>query len=185
MECARINASIEQVSLGIAFIVYGYDDLNEAHLFTLCEPDQPPFAVDSVCRDQDGIAVIGCGCAYAMPSLTQPPLPVNSQVEMLCRVCESKFEAENDPEVGADPAAGVIRKPSGTTAGASEAFLPLVALQAIRDAHSGKTDRPYPRALLEALADCIDSDITSERMSEAIRRAEQEIIAENRQRRGH
>jgi hypothetical protein len=184
-KCASIISQIDNVRIGVEFIVYGYDDMNQAHLFTLNESDRPPFVVESVCRDQDAIAVIGCGWGYAVPSLTKPPPSVlDSQVELLCRVCEAKFEAENDPEVGTDSAAGVINRPAGTTQRMSEAFLRPVALQAIRDAHAQRRDRPYPKELLDALMECVDSNLTSERMAEAIQRAETEIIAENQRRRG-
>jgi hypothetical protein len=179
-EQARINSQIEDVRVGVDFIVYGYDDLNAAHLFTLSESNSAPFAVKSICRDQDGIAVIGCGSGHAIRALLdrRAPLPIISQVEMLCRVCEAKFDAEQDPEVGRDSAAGVIKRPSSTVQAASEVFITLPALQAIRDAHDKRSDRPYPPELLEALIHCVNSNITTERMSEAVRRAEQDIIAE-------
>ncbi len=111
-ECARINSLIEGVQVGVDFIVYGYDDLNTAHLFTLCETGQPPYIVKSTCREQDGIAVIGCGYAHAVPSLLSSPLPIISQAEMLCRVCEAKFEARRI--WGQESAAGVVNKPRST-----------------------------------------------------------------------
>jgi len=181
-ECARINGLIENVQVGVDFIIYGYDDLNVCHLFTLCEPEHSPFAVQSVCREQDGLAVIGCGFGDAMASLLSPPLApeIISQVEMLCRVCEAKFAAEKSPDVGRDSAAGVVNRPSGTVQSTSEAFIVVPALQAVRDAHSQGRDRPYPKELLEALMYCIKSNITTERMHEAVWRAEQQIIEENR-----
>jgi hypothetical protein len=183
-ECARINQTIENVSIGVEFIVYGFDDLNDSHLFTLYETINPPITVKSVCHDQDGFAVIGCGCGHAQASLLSHELPIVSQVEMLCRVCEAKFEAEKDPEVGHDSAAGVTNRPSTSVNPTTEAFIPIGALQAIRDAHYQHKDPPYPAELLQALSDCIDSNITTERMHEAVWRAEQQIIAENQQRRG-
>jgi hypothetical protein len=122
---------------------------------------------------------------YAVPSLTKPPaIVMDSQVEMLCRVCEAKFEAENDSEIGKRSAAGVINRPSGTTQRMSECFLRPVAIQAIRDAHAQRRDRPYPKELLEALMECINSHLTADRMAEAISRAETEIIMEDQRRRG-
>jgi hypothetical protein len=63
-------------------------------------------------------------------------------------------------------------------------FITLPALQAIRDAHNQRQDRPYPRELLEAMMFCINSNITTERMHEAVWRAEQQIISENLRKRG-
>lgn len=184
-ECARINRLIEEVQVGVDFIIYGYDDLNFAHLFTLCETPQPPFMVESLCHDNDGIAAIGCGSTYAAVSLlSKPILPILSQVEMLCRICEAKFDAEQDPDVGKDSAAGVINKAGSTVESASTRFLTLPALDAIRDAHARRNDRPYPKELLEALMVCIDSNYTTERMEYAVWRAEQMIIAEDQQKRG-
>ena len=184
-ECARINQLIENLRIGVDFIVYGYDDINDSHLFTLSETFVPPIVVESLDRDQEGFAVIGCGYRHAQASLLSTGLlPVHSQVEMLCRVCEAKFEAEKDPEVGPDSAAGVSNRPSSPVNPTTEAFTPIAALQAIRDAHAQHKDRPYPEDLLRALSDCIDSNITTERMHEAVWRAEQMIIAENQQRRG-
>ena len=182
-ECARINSRIESVEVGVDFIIYGYDDLNFAHLFTLHETVDPPFEIKSTDRDQDGIAVIGCGDKYALASLLSSELPIRSQAEMLCRVCEAKFEAEKDKDVGRDSAAGVVNKPRSSVNGTSESFIALAALQAIRDAHIQGQDRPYPKELLNALMYCINSNITTERMAQAVFRAEQEIIEENRRRR--
>lgn len=183
-QCARINQLIETVSIGVEFIIYGYDDLNDSHLFTLYETINAPIVVKSICHDQDGFAVIGCGSGHAQASLLSKELPTVSQVEMLCRVCEAKFDAEKDPEVGSDSAAGVTNRPRTPVNPTTEAFIPIAALQAIRDAHGQHKDRPYPAELLQALSDCIDSNITTERMHEAVWRAEQQIIAENQQRRG-
>jgi hypothetical protein len=181
--CARINSLIENVRVGIQLIIYGYDDLNAAHLCTLSETTKPPFTVESTCREQDGIAIIGCGYRHAVAALLSAPLPTVSQAEMLCRVCEAKFEAEKDPDVGRDSAAGVVNRPRNMTESTSERFITLPALEAIRDAHTNGTDRPYPKALLEGLSYCIDSNITTERMHEAVWRAEQQIIEENRRQR--
>jgi hypothetical protein len=177
---AQIDSLIENIRVNVDFIVYGYDDLNAAHLFTLSEPAKSPYAVESICREQDGIAIIGCGQWHAMASLLdrKAPLPIISQAEMLCRVCEAKYEAEKDPEVGRDSAAGVVNRPGSTVHTTSEVFITLPALQAIRDAHDQRNDRPYPRELVEALVHCIKSNTTTERMHEAVWRAEQEIIAE-------
>lgn len=102
---------------------------------------------------------------------------------MLCRVCEAKFEAEKDMGVGQESAAGVVNKPRSTVESSSESFITLPALQAIRDAHTSETDRPYPKVLLEALSYFIASNITTERMHDAVWRAEQQIIEENRHQR--
>lgn len=184
-ECARINRRIERSRIGVQFIVYGYDDLNDSHLMTLCETSTQPVVVESIDLDQEGWAVIGCGSKFARASLLSSGLlPVHSQVEMLCRVCEAKIEAEKDHQVGKDSAAGVSNRPTSKVAPTTEAFIPIPAVQAIRYAHAQRKDRPYPNELLTALSDCIDSNITTERMHEAIWRAEQMIIAENQKRRG-
>jgi hypothetical protein len=142
--------------------------------------------VESIDRDQEGWAVIGCGSKFARASLLSSGLlPVHSQVEMLCRVCEAKIEAEKDRQVGRDSAAGVSNRPTSKVAPTTEAFIPIPAVQAIRNAHAQRKDRPYiQNELLTALSDCIDSNTTTERMHEAVWRAEQMIIAENQKRRG-
>jgi hypothetical protein len=184
-ELARINRRIERVKLGVDFIVYGYDDLNESHIFTLHETSMQPYVVESADLDQEGWAVIGCGSKYARASLLSSGLlPIHSQVEMLCRVCEAKIEAEKDHEVGKDSAAGVSNRPTSAVGPTTEAFIGIPAAQAIRKAHAQHKDRPYPKELLTALSDCIDSNVTTERMHETVWRAEQMIIAENQQRRG-
>jgi hypothetical protein len=183
-ECARLNNLIENLRVGSEFIIYGYDDMNSAHLFTLYETEQPPFAVESICREQDGFAVIGCGYTHAMGSLLSSPLPIISQAEMLCRICEAKFASEIDPAVGKDSAAGVVNRPSSIGTNTSEAFVTLPALQTIRDAYAQQKTRPYPKELVEGLTYCINSDITTERMQKAVWLAEQIIIEENRRQRG-
>jgi hypothetical protein len=183
-ELTRINRRIERVRIGVQFVVYGYDDLNESHLFTLCETSTQPVVVESADRDQEGWAVVGCGSKYARQSLLSSGLlPAHSQVEMLCRVCEAKIEAEKDNQVGKDSAIGVTNRPTSFVGPTNEAFIPIPAVQAIRDAHAQHKDRPYPNQLLTALSDCIDSNITTERMHDAVQRAEQIIVAENQQRR--
>jgi hypothetical protein len=179
-ERAHISALIENIRVGVEFIVWGYDDNNMAHLFTIGETYNRPFGLESVCREQDGIAVIGCGAEHALRSLIslREPLPIISQAEMLCRVCEAKFDAEQDPEVGRESAAGVVRRPQSRQHPASEVFITLPALQAIRDAYDRRENRPYPSYLVEAVVHCINSNITTERMHEAVARAEQEIIDE-------
>jgi hypothetical protein len=183
-ELAKINRRIDKVKLGVSFIVYGYDDLNESHIFTLRETSTQPYVVESIDRDQEGWTAIGSGAPYARKSLlSNGLLPIHSQVEMLCRVYEAKIEAEKDDEVGKDSAAGISNRPTSKVSPTNEAFIPTPAMQAIRDAHAQHKDRPYPNQLLTALSDCIDSNITTERMHDAVQRAEQIIIAENQQRR--
>jgi hypothetical protein len=176
-ECARINVAIDNLLVGLQLIVFGYDDFNEAHLFILSDPGK------SMCHDQDGFAVVGSGSGHARASLLSRELPVISRAEMLCRVCEAKFDAEKNRYVGNDSAAGVIRRPANRAAPISEAFISIPAMEAIRAAHAAQKDRPYPQRLLEILCDEIDSDITSERMHEVILRAIKQIKRENAQRR--
>jgi hypothetical protein len=141
-ECARINSKIEQLEVGVELIVYGYDDWNVAHLLTVEEPGA------SICRDQDGIAV-GSGARLAHSSLLTDSLPIMSQAEMICRLCEAKFLAERDKYVGRDSAAGAVTMPTSITEGASERFISIPATDAIRKAISQRQTRPYPQALLD------------------------------------
>jgi len=176
-ECARLNVAIENLVVGLQLIVFGYDDLNQAHIFIVSDPGK------SMCCDQDGIAVIGSGGGHARASLLSNELPVISQAEMLCRVCEAKFEAEQNRYVGRDSAAGVIKRPTNRVSAISEAFISIPAMEAIRAAHAAQKHRPYPQKLIELISDEIDSDITSERMHEVIMRAVNQIKRENAQRR--
>lgn len=175
-ECARINSEIDQLAVGVELIVYGYDKWNVAHLFTVQEPG------GSTCCDQDGIAVAGSGALLAHSSLLSNPLPVISQTEMICRLCEAKFLAEQDRYVGKDSAAGVVTKPVSVTEGTSERFISIPAIDAIREANAQGQTRPYPPALLDGIMNELNSAITSENIGEAIRLAKRII---DRRRRNH
>jgi hypothetical protein len=175
-ECARINSEIDQLRVGVELIVFGYDEWNVAHLLKV----QGPGA--SMCCDQDGIAVAGSGAPLAHSSLLSDPLPVASQAEMICRLCEAKFSAEQDRYVGKDTAAGVFNHPASVTEGTSERFISIPAMSAIRQANSLGQNRPYPRALLDGIMNELKSAITSENIGEAIRLAKRIIDRRRRNR---
>lgn len=171
------NQRIENTELGLHLIVFGYDDINQAHLFTIVDPGV------SKCRDSDGLAVIGSGALLAHKSLLSAELPIISQAEMICRVAEAKFDAEHAPGVGRDSAIGGFRKPATTVQQISEAFISIPATETIRMAHAKRKDRPYPQKLLEALTDQINSEVTSEHMHRVFMKALQLIEKENKKRR--
>jgi hypothetical protein len=179
-EIERLNFEIEHVMVGLELIVFGYDDLNQSHLFTVTGPGE------STDHEQDGFAVAGCGSGHALHSLLQGELDkhLQSQAEMLCRVCEAKFDAEKDDFVGKDSAVGVLNRPGNSISAVSERFISIPAISAIRLAYKKKRrDRPYPQPLLEAITDELDCDITSERMSAELIKATDRIRRENKKRR--
>jgi hypothetical protein len=178
-ECARINQKIEAVKLHLWLIVFGYDDFNQAHLFIVNDPGK------ARCCDNDGIAAIGTGAQLANISLLRDERPLHSQAEMLCRVAEAKFEAEQEPRktVGKDSAVGVFRRPGRMTNPMTEAFISIRLMDAIRKAHEQHHDRQYPRKLLEAVTDEINSEITSEHISRVLYKAEELIRRDNAKRR--
>ena len=95
-EIARINKRIEEYDVGVELIVFGYDSRNVPHVFTVIEPGT------SENRDHEPFVVIGSGGLLAHKSLLSRDLPLASQAEMMCRVLEAKFCAEDDDGVGAD-----------------------------------------------------------------------------------
>ncbi len=164
-ECARINGEIEQLKVGVELIVYGYDEWNVAHLFRVDEPGV------SICCDHDAFAVVGSGAGWAQASLLSDELPKISQAEMVCRVAEAKFLAEQDVGVGNDSAIGVLNQPPNVASGTSERFISIPAMDAIRNANSQGSNRPYPQAILDGIMNELNSAITSETIGEVIRLA--------------
>ena len=164
-ECARINAEIDKLEVGVQLIVYGYDEWNVAHLFSIDEPGV------SICCDQDAFAVAGSGAGSAQSSLLSDDLPIISQAEMICRIAEAKFLAERDIGVGKDSVIGVVNRPLDVLSGTSERFISIGAMDAIRTANSEHYDRPYPRKRLDGIMDELNSVVTSENIGEAVRLA--------------
>jgi hypothetical protein len=133
VECARINTLIEDLIVGVQLIVYGWDNHNVPHMFVV---DEPGVAAS---QDQEPFAAIGSGAIYAkMWLLAAPALPVISQAEMICRLCEAKFVAEQDKGVGLDTVAGVLNQPLDTREGTSERFVSRYAFEESWPGESGQ-----------------------------------------------
>ncbi len=161
-EVARMNRLIDDLAVGVQLIVYGYDSHNVAHLFTLEEP-----GTYEDC-DMEGIAIVGSGGGYAQQSLISGDLPIVSQAEMMCRVLEAKFAAEQDANVGTDTCAGVVNQPSSSNEEAPERFLRNSEMLAVRNAIQNNQTRPFPSDVIDAVKKGIGSSLTSAEVDHAV-----------------
>ncbi len=101
-EFARINRQIEQIEIGICFLVCGFSPTGQGHIFTAQQAwtrtGQLQVQVDH--HDIDGFALIGSGTVAALSALLRNPLPVTEQLQLIYRACEAKMLAERAPGVG-------------------------------------------------------------------------------------
>ncbi len=101
-EFSRINRQIEQIEIGIYFLVCGFSPGGQGHIFTAHQAwtrtGQLQVQVDH--HDIDGFALIGSGTVAALSSLLRTPLPVTERVKLIYRACEAKMFAERAPGVG-------------------------------------------------------------------------------------
>lgn len=92
----RIGRQIEDVSLGVDFLVCGFDGAGEPHLFTVGSP-----GIIKV-YDQIGFWAVGSGQQSALSSLFFSGYNRSKDLnEAIYRVCEAKFMAESASGVGA------------------------------------------------------------------------------------
>jgi len=159
-EVARINKEIEKLDVGVELIVFGYDSQNVPHMFTVIEPGT------SEDRDHEAFVVIGSGGQLAQDSLLSRELPIESQAEMMCRVLEAKFCAEDDDGVGPDSCAGIINEP--TSAEPAERFLRNAEMLAVKVAKENNKMNPYPDEVIKAVQQGIDSALTSDQIGRAV-----------------
>lgn len=101
-EFARINRQIEQIEIGIQFLVFGFSPNGLSHVFTVQQEwtraGQLQIRTDH--HNADGFALIGSGATAALSSLVREALPVTERLNLIYRVCEAKMLAERAPGVG-------------------------------------------------------------------------------------
>lgn len=90
-------SQIDNVALGCEFLVSGFDDEREPHIFTVTNPG----IVSNY--DRPGFWAIGSGANTALGMLFYRGQNVHEHVEeTLYNACEAKFMAESATDVGAD-----------------------------------------------------------------------------------
>lgn len=103
---SEVIGKIEQCTVGVSFLVAGFDAEHQPHIFSLDDSGQ----IED--HDRMGFHAIGTGSVSAWASLErtyQPVLPVNG---LMYRCCEAKFLAESTPTVGSRTV-GLIFGPAG------------------------------------------------------------------------
>src|SRR6202030_3047771 len=95
-EFARINHIVEQMEIGVEFLVCGFSPDKQAHLFTVRQEwsrsGYPHVTIDH--HDIDGFSIIGIGTTAALSSLLRTALPVTDNFRLMYRACEAKLLAE-------------------------------------------------------------------------------------------
>jgi hypothetical protein len=106
---ARLFYQIEQISLDMTFLVYGFDEKSRPHIFTIQNRGE-------IARyDQPAFWAVGSGQTSALGTLFSATRSVNilSPPELLYLLCKAKFSAESALGVGQNTTA-MISKPDGT-----------------------------------------------------------------------
>ncbi len=101
-EFARINRQIEQIEIGIQFLVFGFSPVGQAHIFTVQQlwTRAGQLQIETDHHNVDGFALIGSGTTAALGSLVRTALPVTERLKLIYRICEAKMLAERAPGVG-------------------------------------------------------------------------------------
>lgn len=106
---ARLFYQIEQISLDMTFLVYGFDEKSRPHIFTIQNRGE-------VARyEQPAFWAIGSGQTSALGILFSASTNVNvlSPSELLYMLCKAKFNSESALGVGQNTTAMILR-PDGT-----------------------------------------------------------------------
>jgi hypothetical protein len=158
-EFARINQIVEQVEIGVKFLVCGFSPDKQSHLFTVHhEWSRSNFHVTIDHHDSDGFSIIGSGATAALSSLLRTALPITDLPWLIYRAREAKLLAERAPGVGKGTVLSVLEcDPSDGFVG--ERF-PHVDWDAFRTMWQNEGQPPIPKdapgILMKALHDAPD-----------------------------
>jgi 20S proteasome alpha/beta subunit len=100
-----LKEQIEQITLGIELLVFGFDKNGNSHIFTVADPGECYYR-DVTCK-----WAIGSGAWTAIGVLMRDPLLIHHErEEIIYSICEAKFLAETALGVGKETQLFVLEK---------------------------------------------------------------------------
>lgn len=167
-EFARINRQIEQVEVGVQFLVCGFSPQGQGHIFTIQEDwtrGYPHVAIDH--HDIDGFALIGSGTTAALSSLLRKALPTLNLSELIYRACEAKMLAEKAPGVGKGTILSVLEcKPCDNYVG--ERYL-NPDWDLFRTIWQDEAQPPIPENAMHLLKEALDKSVDWQQLANRIK----------------
>ncbi len=172
-EFARINQKIEQVEVGVQFLVCGFSPQGQGHVFTVQEDwtrGYPHVVIDH--HDIDGFAIIGSGTTAALSSLLRKPLPVLNLPELIYRACDAKMLAERAPGVGKGTVLSVLEcEPLGNSVG--ERYL-TPDWDVFRTIWQDEAQPPTPENAMRLLREALDKSVDWKLMAKRVKEMNRE-----------
>jgi hypothetical protein len=164
-EFARINQQIEQVEVGVQFLVCGFSPEGQGHIFTVEEEWTRGYRHVAVSHhDLDGFSLIGSGTTAALSSLLRKALPFLNLPELVYRACEAKMLAEKALGVGKGTVLSVLEcNPSDRYVG--ERFV-TPNWDTFRTIWENEGQPPIPETALKFLQQAINNSIDWQRPGE-------------------
>jgi hypothetical protein len=100
----RLTAQIEAMSLETEFLVAGFEPSGRERLFCVGDPGETEHL------EHVGVHAIGAGASVALGMLCNTYKPTLAMPELVYRLCEAKFLAENAPGVGKKTIVSVLQR---------------------------------------------------------------------------